>query len=75
MGGDERRRSEVTKSRTMDDLLAVLRLSDQRELYQRGFEQGEAAGEPVEMLVNAWPTCPVSPGWKRCGPAGAWWNC
>jgi hypothetical protein len=37
----------------MDELLAVVRLSDQRELYQRGIEQGEATGRPVEMLLSA----------------------
>lgn len=40
-------------SATVDELLSVVRLSDQRELYQRGIEQGEATGQPVEMLVSA----------------------
>jgi hypothetical protein len=53
MGGGEGKLSETTKSGTLDELLHVLRLSDQRELYQRGIEQGEATGRPVEMLVRA----------------------
>ena len=58
MGGDEGQLSETMKSGamksgTMDELLDVLRLSDQRELYQRGIEQGEESGQPVDMLVSA----------------------
>jgi hypothetical protein len=37
----------------MDELLRVLRISDQRELYEQGIEQGRAAGRPVEVLVDA----------------------
>jgi hypothetical protein len=37
----------------MDELLQILRISDQRELYQHGIEQGRASGQPVELLVDA----------------------
>jgi hypothetical protein len=37
----------------MDELLRVLRISDQRELYQHGIEQGRAAGRSVERLEGA----------------------
>lgn len=37
----------------MDELIRVLRVSDQRELYQHGIEQGRASGRPVDVLVNA----------------------
>jgi hypothetical protein len=37
----------------MDELLQVLRLSDQRQLYQHGIDQGHASGRPVELLVGA----------------------
>ena len=57
MGGDEGQLSETKsgtrKSGTMNELLDVLRLSDQRELYRRGIEQGDASGRPVELLVSA----------------------
>jgi hypothetical protein len=57
MGGNDGQLSEMksgtTRSGTMDELLDVLRLSDRRELYRRGIEQGDATGRPVEMLVSA----------------------
>jgi hypothetical protein len=37
----------------MDELLRVLRISDQRELYEHGIEQGRASGRPVEQLEGA----------------------
>jgi hypothetical protein len=37
----------------MDELLRVLRVSDQRELYEHGIEQGRASGRPVEQLEGA----------------------
>src|SRR3954447_6384677 len=40
-------------SGSMDELLRVLRLSDERELYERGIEQGRASGRSVEELVGA----------------------
>jgi hypothetical protein len=45
--------SEAAASGTMDELLRVLRVSDQRELYQHGIEQGRVSGWPVERLVGA----------------------
>jgi hypothetical protein len=53
MGGGKEWSSETVESGTMDELLQVLRISDQRELYQHGIEQGRASGQPVELLVDA----------------------
>jgi hypothetical protein len=53
MGGDEGRPSETVKSGSMNELLQVLRVSHQRDLYERGIEQGRAAGDPVAVLVSA----------------------
>jgi hypothetical protein len=53
MGGGKEWSSETGESGTMDELLQVLRISDQRELYQHGIEQGRASGQPVELLVDA----------------------
>ncbi|MFC6160156.1 hypothetical protein [Kribbella jiaozuonensis] len=40
-------------TRGLEELLDVLRVSDQRESYERGIEQEQAAGRPVAVLVNA----------------------
>jgi hypothetical protein len=53
MGVGDEWPSEAEASGTMDELLRVLRISDQRELYQHGIEQGQAAGRPVDGLVDA----------------------
>jgi hypothetical protein len=53
MGVGDKWPSEVAESGTMDELLRVLRLSDQRELYQHGIEQGRASRRPAERLVGA----------------------
>jgi hypothetical protein len=53
MGVAHERLSENAESGTMDELLQLLRVSDQRALFQRGIEQGRASGRPVELLVGA----------------------
>jgi hypothetical protein len=50
--------SEAAESGTIDELLRVLRISDQRELYQHGIDQGRASGQPVELLVGAMTKLP-----------------
>ncbi|MFF0267689.1 hypothetical protein [Kribbella sp. NPDC004536] len=40
-------------ARSLEELLAVLRVSDQRELYERGIEEGRESGHPVAVLVKA----------------------
>jgi|tagenome__1003787_1003787.scaffolds.fasta_scaffold20287380_2 hypothetical protein len=47
------RPSATAESGTMDELLRVLRISDQRELYQHGIDQGRASGRPVDQLTGA----------------------
>jgi hypothetical protein len=39
--------------RTLEELLEVLEISDQRELYERGIEIGREAGHPVAVIVKA----------------------
>jgi len=39
--------------RGMEELLDVLRVSDQRESYERRIEEAEGAGQPVTSLVKA----------------------
>jgi hypothetical protein len=53
MAGDTRRLPETSDDRSLDELLGVLRVSDQRELYERGIEQEQAAGHPAAVLVKA----------------------
>ncbi|MGW6278390.1 hypothetical protein [Kribbella sp. NPDC055071] len=40
-------------ARSLEELLAVLRVSDRRESYERGIEQEQAAGHPVAVLVKS----------------------
>jgi hypothetical protein len=43
---------------TLHELLRVLRVSDQRESYQHGIEEGRASGRPVDLLVTALTNLP-----------------
>jgi hypothetical protein len=43
---------DAVDTRGLEELLEVLRISDQRELYERGIEQEQAAGRPVAVLVR-----------------------
>ncbi len=43
---------DAVDTRGLEELLEVLRVSDQRELYGRGIEQEQAAGRPVAVLVK-----------------------
>jgi hypothetical protein len=45
--------SEPADVRSLEELLAVLRISDQRELYEHDIERAEADGHPVAVLVKA----------------------
>jgi hypothetical protein len=62
MGGDTGRPSEATDSRSLEELLEVLQVSDQRELLERGIEQEQAAGNPVAALVKALADLPSVTG-------------
>ena len=53
MGRDTRQPSEPADLRGLEELLGVLRVSDQREVYERGIEQAQDAGHPVAVLVKA----------------------
>ncbi|MFI5695297.1 hypothetical protein ACIA58_25820 [Kribbella sp. NPDC051586] len=56
MGGDTTEAAGSAESadvRSLEELLEVLRISDQRELYERGIEQEQEAGHPVAVLVKA----------------------
>jgi hypothetical protein len=53
MGADTQQSSEPVDVRSLDELLDVLRISDRRELYERGIEQAQEAGHPVAVLVKA----------------------
>lgn len=53
MGDDTAATSEPADVRSLEELLEVLRISDQRELYERGIEQQREAGHPVAVLVKA----------------------
>jgi hypothetical protein len=53
MSGDTGQSSEAVDVRTLEELLDVLRVSDQRELYERGIELGHESGHPVAVLVKA----------------------
>ncbi|TCC46999.1 hypothetical protein E0H73_43885 [Kribbella pittospori] len=53
MGRETRQPPEPADYRSLDELLDVLRVSDQRELYERGIEQANEAGHPVAVLVTA----------------------
>ena len=45
--------TEPADVRSLEELLDVLRISDQRELYERGIAQEQEAGHPVAVLVKA----------------------
>jgi hypothetical protein len=62
MGADTRQPSEAADARGLEELLEVLRVSDQRELYERGIEQGREAGHPVAILVKALADLPSVTG-------------
>ncbi|WP_350278817.1 hypothetical protein [Kribbella sp. HUAS MG21] len=53
MSGDSQQPPEPADSRSLEELLEVLRVSDQRELYERGIEQGQETGHPVAVIVKA----------------------
>ena len=53
MAGDAKSLAEASDTRGLEELLEILRVSDQRELYERGIEQEQAAGHPVAVLVKA----------------------
>jgi hypothetical protein len=53
VSGDRQKAPDAADARGLEELLEVLRVSDQRELYERGIEQEQAAGRPVAVLVNA----------------------
>jgi hypothetical protein len=44
---------ETAESVTLNELLRVLRISDQREQYRHGIEQSRLSGRPVKLLVAA----------------------
>jgi len=62
MGGDTGRPPEATDSRSLEELLEVLQVSDQRGLLERGIEQEQAAGNPVAALVKALADLPSVTG-------------
>jgi hypothetical protein len=53
MGGDTRQPPAPADSRSLEELLDVLRVSDRRELYERDIEEAQEAGHPVAVLVKA----------------------
>lgn len=53
MAGDTGLPPEPADVRSLEELLDVLRISDQRELYEREIEQGREAGDSVAVLVKA----------------------
>ncbi|HET6740453.1 MAG TPA: hypothetical protein VFH76_16015 [Kribbella sp.] len=53
MSGDTSQPPESADRRSLDELLDVLRISDQRETYERGIEEAHEAGRPVAVLVKA----------------------
>ncbi|NUR98213.1 MAG: hypothetical protein HOV67_23530 [Kribbellaceae bacterium] len=53
MAGDTGLSPEPADVRSLEELLDVLRISDQRELYAQRIEQGRQAGHPVAVLVRA----------------------
>jgi hypothetical protein len=53
MVGDTAKPSEPADVRSLEELLDVLRVSDQRELYERGIEREQDAGHPGAVLVKA----------------------
>jgi hypothetical protein len=53
MGDDRAKPSEPADVRSLEELLEILKVSDQRELYERGIEQGREAGHPVAIIVKA----------------------
>src|SRR5690242_19463021 len=53
MAGDTGFPSEPVDVRNLDELLGVLRVSDERADYERRIEQGREAGHPVTVLVKA----------------------
>jgi hypothetical protein len=53
MAGNTGAPPESADTRGLEELLEVLRVSDQRELYERGIEQGQETGHPVAILVKA----------------------
>ncbi|WP_405059556.1 hypothetical protein OG474_43455 [Kribbella sp. NBC_01505] len=53
MSGDTEQSPQSADTRGLDELLALLRVSDQRELYEREIEQTQQAGHSVAVLVKA----------------------
>jgi hypothetical protein len=53
MVGGAGKPSESADVRSLEELLDVLRVSDQREFYERGIEREQEAGHPVAVLVKA----------------------
>jgi hypothetical protein len=53
MSGDSGQPSQPADTRSLEELLEILRVSDQRDLYERGIEQGREAGHPVAIIVKA----------------------
>ncbi|MER7247466.1 hypothetical protein [Kribbella sp. NPDC000426] len=53
MVSDTTKPSESADGRSLEELLDVLRVSDQREFYERGIERQQEAGHPVAVLVKA----------------------
>lgn len=53
MGDGTAQPTEPADVRNLEELLEVLRVSDQRELYEREIKQGQGAGHPVAVLVKA----------------------
>ena len=53
MGSDTTQPPAAKDNRSLEELLDVLRVSDQRELYERRIEEAEEDGHPVAILVRA----------------------
>jgi len=60
--GDGTGQSGSADVRSLDELLEVLRVSDQRELYERGIEREQDAGHPVAVLVRTLAELPSVTG-------------
>jgi hypothetical protein len=53
VGSDTGQPSEPADVRSLEELLGVLRISDQRELYEHDIKQAREEGQPVAILVKA----------------------
>ncbi|MET7278941.1 hypothetical protein ABZS29_11980 [Kribbella sp. NPDC005582] len=53
MSGDAAQPPAPTDNRGLEELLRVLHVSDEREIYERRIEEAEQAGDPVVVLVKA----------------------